>query len=212
MQQVEQYIAGERDYTMIKGDTGPLVYPAGHVYIYRALYELTEQGTNILAAQLIFAAVYLVNEALAMWCYWEAEAPPYLLPLLILSKRLHSIYILRLFNDCFSVTGLFLTILLFQKRQWTYGALVFSLGLSVKMSLLLALPAIMFASSPMASANPADDVSTFAPVNASTSFSADARVKLTVTAPLSSPENPMRRSPACAASFAPVAEEPVNIR
>lgn len=29
MQQVAQYRSGERDYTLIKGDTGPLVYPAG---------------------------------------------------------------------------------------------------------------------------------------------------------------------------------------
>ena len=74
MQQVRQYIAGERDYTLIKGDTGPLVYPAGHVYAYRALYELTQEGTNILFAQCIFAGIYIVNEALAMWCYYEAEA------------------------------------------------------------------------------------------------------------------------------------------
>jgi len=29
MQQIIQYRNGERDYTLIKGDTGPLVYPAG---------------------------------------------------------------------------------------------------------------------------------------------------------------------------------------
>ena len=29
MQQIAQYRSGERDYTLIKGDTGPLVYPAG---------------------------------------------------------------------------------------------------------------------------------------------------------------------------------------
>lgn len=29
MQQIVQYRSGERDYTLIKGDTGPLVYPAG---------------------------------------------------------------------------------------------------------------------------------------------------------------------------------------
>ena len=30
MQQIAQYRSGERDYTLIKGDTGPLVYPAGN--------------------------------------------------------------------------------------------------------------------------------------------------------------------------------------
>lgn len=29
MQQIAQYRSGERDYTLMKGDTGPLVYPAG---------------------------------------------------------------------------------------------------------------------------------------------------------------------------------------
>ncbi len=30
MQQIAQYRSGERDYALIKGDTGPLVYPAGN--------------------------------------------------------------------------------------------------------------------------------------------------------------------------------------
>lgn len=70
------------------------------------------------------------------------QAPPYILPLLVLSKRLHSIYLLRCFNDSFAVTGLFLAILCYQHRHWTYGSLFFSLGLAVKMNLLLVLPAI----------------------------------------------------------------------
>ena len=142
MQQVQQFINGERDYPMIKGDTGPLVYPAIHVYIYRGLYEITQQGQNILLAQIYFSILYIFNLGLAMLCYMEAKAPPYLMPMLVLSKRLHSIYLLRCFNDCFAVTGLFLAIYLYQKRQWTWGSLAFSFGLGVKMNLLLVLPAI----------------------------------------------------------------------
>jgi len=37
---------------------------------------------------------------------------------------------------------LFVAIYLFQNKHWNYGVLVFSLGLGIKMSLLLALPAI----------------------------------------------------------------------
>jgi alpha-1,3-mannosyltransferase len=59
-----------------------------------------------------------------------------------LSKRLHSIFLLRLFNDGFAAFFLFLAILAFQRRFWTIGSLAFSWGLGVKMSLLLALPAI----------------------------------------------------------------------
>lgn len=69
MQQVEQYIAGERDYVKIKGGTGPLVYPAAHVYIYRALYGLTDRGMNIPLAQIIFGVLYLFNLAVVMACY-----------------------------------------------------------------------------------------------------------------------------------------------
>ena len=69
MQQVAQYLDGERDYTLIKGSTGPLVYPAGHVYIYSALYYVTDKGTNILKAQIIFAGLYLVALSVVMSCY-----------------------------------------------------------------------------------------------------------------------------------------------
>ena len=70
------------------------------------------------------------------------QAPPYVLPLLILSKRLHSVFLLRCFNDCFAVFFLWLAIFLLQRRQWTLGALIFSWGLGIKMSLLLVLPAV----------------------------------------------------------------------
>ena len=49
---------------------------------------------------------------------------------------------LRLFNDGFAVFFLFAAIACYQKKWWTLGSLAFSLGLGVKMSLLLALPAV----------------------------------------------------------------------
>lgn len=76
MEQIEQYVAGERDYINIKGGTGPLVYPAGHVYIYLALYHITNKGTNILLAQGIFGLLYLSTLALVMSCYKRAKAGP----------------------------------------------------------------------------------------------------------------------------------------
>jgi alpha-1,3-mannosyltransferase len=163
MEQISQYKAGERDYTNIKGGTGPLVYPAGHVWIYDALYSLTDEGKNILLAQQLFAGLYLATLAMVMVCYWKAKAsvdltlsepllrstctdalqvPPYVFPLLVLSKRQHSIFMLRCFNDCFAVFFLWLAILLFQRRSWFLGSLAYSYGVSVKMSLLLVLPAV----------------------------------------------------------------------
>jgi len=142
MEQVSQFVAGERDYTLIKGGTGPLVYPGFHVYIYTGLYWLTDEGRNIVLAQQLFALLYMATLALVMSCYWKAKVPPYVFPLLILSKRLHSVFMLRCFNDCFAAFFLWITIYLFQRKWWTAGALSYSLGLGVKMTLLLDLPAV----------------------------------------------------------------------
>ncbi len=73
MEQVKQFIDGERDYTKIKGGTGPLVYPAAHVYIYWVLYKITDQGRNILLAQRVFGVLYLGTLAVVMACYKRAK-------------------------------------------------------------------------------------------------------------------------------------------
>lgn len=62
--------------------------------------------------------------------------------MLILSKRLHSIFMLRCFNDCFATFFLWISIFLFQHGFWVPGSLVYSWGVGVKMSLLLVLPAV----------------------------------------------------------------------
>ena len=73
MQQVALFLAGERDYTLLKGGTGPLVYPAAHVYIYSALYYVTDEGRDIRRAQLIFAGVYLGTLGAVMGVYRNAK-------------------------------------------------------------------------------------------------------------------------------------------
>lgn len=77
MEQVSQILSGERDYTKIRGGTGPLVYPAAHVYIYTGLYHLTDEGRNILLAQQLFAGLYMVTLAVVMGCYWQAKVSFY---------------------------------------------------------------------------------------------------------------------------------------
>jgi alpha-1,3-mannosyltransferase len=62
--------------------------------------------------------------------------------MLVLSKRLHSIFVLRCFNDGFAALYLWLAIFCLQRRAWRAGALMYTLGLGVKMSLLLVLPAV----------------------------------------------------------------------
>ncbi len=49
MQEVEGVLAGDFNYYNLHGDTGPLVYPAGFVYIYALLHWATGGGVNILA-------------------------------------------------------------------------------------------------------------------------------------------------------------------
>lgn len=142
MEQVSQYISGERDYTLIKGSTGPLVYPAAHVYIYTLLYHLTNQGRDILLGQVLFVILYLTTLAVVVTCYARSGAPPYLLPLLVLSKRLHSVFMLRLFNDGLAAFAMWVALLLFQRRKWEAGVAVWSVGVGVKMTLLLLVPAI----------------------------------------------------------------------
>ncbi|KPM45418.1 Dol-P-Man:Man(5)GlcNAc(2)-PP-Dol alpha-1,3-mannosyltransferase [Neonectria ditissima] len=142
MEQVAQFVSGERDYTKMEGGTGPLVYPAAHLYTYTGLYHITDQGKDIFLAQQIFAVLYMATLTLVMLCYWQAKVPPYIFPLLILSKRLHSIFVLRCFNDCFAVFFLWLTIFFFQRRYWTFGSFAYTWGLGIKMSLLLVLPAV----------------------------------------------------------------------
>lgn len=73
MEQVSQFVSGERDYTKMEGGTGPLVYPAAHVYTYTALYYITDEGKNIFLAQQIFGVLYMATLALVMLCYWKAK-------------------------------------------------------------------------------------------------------------------------------------------
>ncbi|KIW67801.1 hypothetical protein PV04_07028 [Phialophora macrospora] len=142
MAQVAQIVSGERDYTNITGATGPLVYPAAHVYTYIGLYHLTDKGQDIHLAQILFAALYLLTLGVVMGCYWRIGVPPYVFPMLVLSKRLHSIFVLRCFNDCFATFFLWLSIFLLQRGAWRCGILAYSWGLGIKMTLLPTLPAV----------------------------------------------------------------------
>ena len=60
MQEVEGFLNGTLDYGLLEGDTGPLVYPAGFVYVFSALYYVTDHGKNIVRAQWIYGALYLI--------------------------------------------------------------------------------------------------------------------------------------------------------
>lgn len=192
MEQITHVVEhGQRNYTLIEGGTGPIVYPAGHVAIYTLLWYATSKGTDLLKAQYIFLGLYILTHAIVLLfvfsptsiadsskdistgvsgnllqpstaekkakvasptqipvtkreSLWDiAKATPsyvWAVALLALSKRLHSIYVLRLFNDCFTTFFVVIAVALTQRHKWTLSAIFLSLAVSVKMNALLYLP------------------------------------------------------------------------
>ncbi|NXW55637.1 ALG3 mannosyltransferase, partial [Eurystomus gularis] len=146
MQEVEGFANGTLDYTRLKGDTGPLVYPAGFVYIFLGLYYATGRGADIRLAQYLFAGLYLLNLLLVFRIYCRtSKVPPYVFFFMCCaSYRIHSIFVLRLFNDPVAMAILFLAINFFLEEHWSWGCLLFSLAVSVKMNILLFAPGLLF--------------------------------------------------------------------
>ncbi|GMH27228.1 hypothetical protein Nepgr_029071 [Nepenthes gracilis] len=139
MSQVSGFLEGEKDYRNLKGDTGPLVYPAGFLYIYSAIRFIT--GGQSHPAQILFGVLYIVNLAIVLFIYVKTDLLPWwALSLLCLSKRIHSIFVLRLFNDCVAMTLLHAALAGFLYESWHWGLIMFSLAVSVKMNVLLYAP------------------------------------------------------------------------
>lgn len=188
MQEVEGYLSGVRNYELIRGDTGPLVYPAGFLYIFSLLYKVTDSGLDISRGQIIFAVLYLLNLTIVLCLYqrqWAAKQKylsltnpwrrlesyfssetvnytrkmPSAVPLwgwglLTLSRRVHSLFVLRMFNDCVAVFCGYVALWLFTLPfadtndksilwQYRWGCAVYSLGVGVKMNMLLWAPGLL---------------------------------------------------------------------
>ncbi len=135
------------DYSQLRGDTGPLVYPAGFVWIFSALYLATEEGRDIVLAQTIYGVLYIINLALVLRIMVKTrKVPPFALVFMsLLTKRVHSIFVLRLFNDPVAMILLYAAVNLFISNRWTLGSVFFSLAVSVKMNILLFAPALFLA-------------------------------------------------------------------
>lgn len=153
MVQIHKFVRGERNYSKLTGPTGPLVYPAVHVALYTVLYFATTTRDvlngeiahiNIARAQIIFAGLYLVTLAVVIACYRRVNAPPWLLVPLVLSKRLHSIFVLRLFNDAWATLFFWLAVYSLQRKHLSVAAGIWSFGVGIKMTVLLAAPALGF--------------------------------------------------------------------
>lgn len=145
---------GITDYVFIKGATGPLVYPAGFVYLFQYLRWVTQE--HVPKAQLIFAFFYLAMQCLvwllflcpirnarrsreihAVWRWRIAMG------MTCLSKRLHSIFLLRLFNDGPTMLLFYLAANCFARQHWDLGCVIFSLAVSIKMNVLLFAPGLL---------------------------------------------------------------------
>jgi len=144
MDECSGFLNGTTDYMLLKGDTGPLVYPAGFVYIFSALYYITGHGANIRLAQYIFLVFYMINLALVIRIYNKtAKCPPYVFVFMCCaSKRVHSIFVLRLFNDPVAMILFFVALNLFLDKRWTLGCVMFSAAVSVKMNIMLFSPGL----------------------------------------------------------------------
>nr|XP_009775624.1 PREDICTED: dol-P-Man:Man(5)GlcNAc(2)-PP-Dol alpha-1,3-mannosyltransferase isoform X3 [Nicotiana sylvestris] len=142
MSQVTGFLEGERDYSNLKGDTGPLVYPAGFLYIYSAIQYVT--GGQVYPAQILFGFLYMLDLAIVVFIYLKTDVVPWwALSLLSLSKRVHSIFVLRLFNDCLATTLLHAALISIIYQKWHLGLVIFSGAVSIKMNVLLYAPPLL---------------------------------------------------------------------
>ena len=183
MEEVSTFLSGERDYMLIRGGTGPLVYPAGFVYVFSVLRWIVGEDYGreeaIYWMQWVWCGFYFatlstvyrlfvdgflgsgrigceieVGDLLPFLCKkgsrrilkWKTPNTLLLLlliPLLSLSKRIHSIFVLRLFNDPLAILFAYLSILLFTRGWYKLGCLFYSLGVSIKMNVFLFAPGVL---------------------------------------------------------------------
>lgn len=144
MSEVRGFAEGERDYAKLEGATGPLVYPAGFVYLFDVLRRITSDGSDIALAQSVFAGLLWVTQLLACAVYISSRSlPPAALATLFVSRRLRSIFVLRLFNDGWVAALQLLGILLLQHGCFVSCIVVFSAAVSIKMSALLLAPGVL---------------------------------------------------------------------
>lgn len=144
MQEVEGFWNGTTDYEILKGDTGPLVYPAGFVYFFLGLYHLTSRGEDVRFAQWMFVAFYLIFIVAVFRIYRKsASVPPWaFIFMCCASYRVHSLFALRLFNDPIAMLFFYVSLNFILDEYYATGCLIYSLAVSVKMNVLLFSPGL----------------------------------------------------------------------
>ncbi|KAG6529756.1 hypothetical protein ZIOFF_011970 [Zingiber officinale] len=71
---------------------------------------------------------------------YSMRLPWWAFSLLCLSKRVHSIFVLRLFNDCFAMTLLHASLALVLCQKWHMALIIYSGAVAIKMNVLLYAP------------------------------------------------------------------------
>ena len=90
------------------------------------------------------SGVLLCGQAIVLWLYVRSRAvPPLALVLLCGSKRLHSIFLLRLFNDGPAMLLAYAATALLVLGRWRYAIVAFSAAVSIKMNVLLMAPSVL---------------------------------------------------------------------
>lgn len=90
-----------------------------------ALHQTHQTSTPLRLPQYIFAGLYVATQAVVMALHIRAAVlPPWALGLLCVSRRLHSIYVLRLFNDCWAMLAAYAATLALQVRAAPRRALL----------------------------------------------------------------------------------------
>ena len=150
MQEVEGYLSGERNYLKLGGNTGPLVYPAGFLYVFAFIRWICDNGSNIFKAQCIFGGLYVLNLGVVLSIYsmnWTSSTssitPLWAFCLLVVSKRIHSIFMLRMFNDCIAAMCGYIAVLLFMRSNNRVASFIYSVGVGIKMNMLLYAPGVL---------------------------------------------------------------------
>jgi len=144
---------GVRDYSRLRGATGPVAYPALHILAYALLlpallppdsHDPYHPALRLGFAHFVFAVLLVLTVLVLTTLYRRSSKVPFWIVLLFLSsRRVLNIYVLGFFNDAIAMPLLYFAIFLFVHRRWSWGCFVFSLAVGVKMSVLLFAPGLL---------------------------------------------------------------------
>ena len=95
--------------------------------------------------QFMHLILYLVVLTLLFRIYRRTrKLPPYASPLIVLSRRVHSIFVLGFFNDCFALLFFLLALDRYTLDKWFLGCIFYSIAVSIKMNILLFAPGLLY--------------------------------------------------------------------